>query len=78
MPFPRDDERRDDERQKLLLAMLANCETVKLWTEVVDSKGSTVSQFHKTGGGGGSDCMGGWGPQAWGVGQKQWSVDSGQ
>ncbi|MGO9795908.1 MAG: hypothetical protein ACLPLZ_07405, partial [Terracidiphilus sp.] len=25
---------------------LCDCETVKLWTEVVDSKGSTVSQFH--------------------------------
>jgi hypothetical protein len=37
------------------------CETVKLWTQAVDYKGSTVSQFHKTGGGGGSLGMGGWG-----------------
>ena len=49
---------------------------MKLWTEVVDSKGSTVSQFHsftKQVGGVGSEGMGGWGckgggwvPEAWG------------
>ena len=65
-----------------------DCETVKLWTEVVDSKGSTVSQFHSFthwhGGvgsgvwGGGSDLMGGWGLEYGGVGRKQWSVNSGQ
>ena len=36
---------------------------MELWTQAIDSKGSTVSQFHsftKRHGGWGSKCMGGW------------------
>jgi hypothetical protein len=59
---------------------LANCETVKLWTQAIDSKGSTVSQFHsltKRHGGWGPKTMRGWVPEAWGVGQKQGPRDQG-
>ena len=46
---------------------------MKLWTQAVDSKGSTVSQFHsftKRHGGWGPKTMGGWAPEAWGGGGK--------
>jgi len=53
--------------------VLANCETVKLWTQATDSKGSTVSQFHSF-----TKRHGGWGRETiGGVGQKQGPRDQG-
>jgi hypothetical protein len=47
---------RESEPEKIKTVKKQNCETVKLWLQVIDSTRSTVSQFHK---------------QAWGVGKKQ-------
>ena len=43
----------------------ANCETVKLWLQVIDSEGSTVSQFHSF-----TKQVGGWVRKAWGGGVR--------
>jgi hypothetical protein len=56
-----------------------NCATVKLWLQVVDSAGSTVSQFHSftKRNGGGLRMGGGGGKQGRGVGERQWLLGSG-
>jgi hypothetical protein len=64
---------RSAKKSKQTKTKLANCETVKLWTQAADFKGSTVSQFHSL-----TKRHGGWGRGNYGgVGKKQGTRDQG-
>jgi len=62
------------EIKKLRKSKKQNCETVKLWLQVVDLEGSTVSQFHSftnRHGGGGSEFVWGGGSKAGNKGARE-------